>query len=161
MSLELELGTSCLQNRHSTLSHTSSPFCSGCYGDEVSRTLCLGWPRLAILLISASQVARITGMSHQHPAPLHFYLPPALSPASHTKACHPWVAMFSLYPSAQALHPSPPTSNNPEQVPPLPGSSPGYTAPLNGGWVPLLCIPIAPCAYLPCHTDHKTPKLPT
>jgi hypothetical protein len=30
-----------------------------------SWTVCLGWPRTKILLISASQVARITGVSHQ------------------------------------------------------------------------------------------------
>jgi hypothetical protein len=32
--------------------------------------MCPGWPPMAqtsVLLISASQVARITGMSHQHP----------------------------------------------------------------------------------------------
>jgi hypothetical protein len=32
--------------------------------DEVSWTICPGWPQTAILLISASQVARITGMGH-------------------------------------------------------------------------------------------------
>jgi hypothetical protein len=30
-------------------------------------TICLGWPQTAVLLISASWVARITGMSHWHP----------------------------------------------------------------------------------------------
>jgi hypothetical protein len=25
------------------LSHTSSPFCFGYFGDEFSRTICLGW----------------------------------------------------------------------------------------------------------------------
>jgi hypothetical protein len=34
---------------------------------------CLGWPQTAILLISASQVARIVGVNHWHPAILHFY----------------------------------------------------------------------------------------
>jgi hypothetical protein len=43
------------------LSHTSSPFCSGDFGDGFSQTVLLGWPRTTILLISASQVARITG----------------------------------------------------------------------------------------------------
>jgi hypothetical protein len=33
----------------------------------VSPTICPGCPWTAILLISASQVARITGMSHWHP----------------------------------------------------------------------------------------------
>jgi hypothetical protein len=38
----------------------------------VSQTLCLDWPQTAILPISTSQVARITGMIHQHPATLYF-----------------------------------------------------------------------------------------
>jgi hypothetical protein len=42
------------------LSHTFSPFCSGYFGDGVSWAICLG----CSLLISSSQVARITGMSH-------------------------------------------------------------------------------------------------
>jgi hypothetical protein len=52
-------------------SHTSSPFCSGYFGDEVSRTICPEWPQTAILLISASQVAGITGANHRarlHPS---------------------------------------------------------------------------------------------
>jgi hypothetical protein len=36
--------------------------------DSVSRTICLGWLRTVILLITASWVARITGVSHWHPA---------------------------------------------------------------------------------------------
>jgi hypothetical protein len=39
-------------------------FCSGYFGDRVSQTVCSVWPWTMILLISASQVARITGMSH-------------------------------------------------------------------------------------------------
>jgi hypothetical protein len=31
----------------------------------VSQTICLGWPQTTVLLIS--QVAKTTGMSHQHP----------------------------------------------------------------------------------------------
>jgi hypothetical protein len=54
-----------LQNR--CLSHTSSPFCPGYFGDGVLQTLCLGWP-CTIFPISASQVARITGVSYWHPA---------------------------------------------------------------------------------------------
>jgi hypothetical protein len=38
----------------------------------VSRTVCLGWPQ-AVILISPSQVGRITGLSHQCPTlPLIF-----------------------------------------------------------------------------------------
>jgi hypothetical protein len=47
------------------LSHTSSPFCSGYFGDVTSRTICPGWPWISKLPISASQVTRITGVSHQ------------------------------------------------------------------------------------------------
>jgi hypothetical protein len=48
------------------LRHTSSPFCSGYFGDGVLRNICLGWPWTISLLTSASQVTRITGLSHQH-----------------------------------------------------------------------------------------------
>jgi hypothetical protein len=42
------------------LSHTSNPVCSGYFGDLMN---CLpGWPQTSILLMSASQVARITGI---------------------------------------------------------------------------------------------------
>jgi hypothetical protein len=41
-------------------------FCSGYFEDGVWWTTCLGWLGTLILLISASQVARITGMSHCH-----------------------------------------------------------------------------------------------
>jgi hypothetical protein len=44
----------------------SSPFCSGYLGDEVLQTICLGWTWTANLLISASQVAGITGINHWH-----------------------------------------------------------------------------------------------
>jgi hypothetical protein len=33
---------------------------------SISQTVCLGWPWTEILLIAASRVARITGVSHQH-----------------------------------------------------------------------------------------------
>jgi hypothetical protein len=46
------------------LGKTCSPFWSGYFGDRLLWTVCLGWPQIAILLISASQVARITGVSH-------------------------------------------------------------------------------------------------
>jgi hypothetical protein len=46
------------------LKHASSPFCSSYFGDGVLRSIFLGWPGTSILPISASQVARITGVSH-------------------------------------------------------------------------------------------------
>jgi hypothetical protein len=40
-------------------------FCEGFLWDKVLQTICLGWLWTAILLISASRVARITDMSHR------------------------------------------------------------------------------------------------
>jgi hypothetical protein len=40
-------------------------FCKQFFQDRVSRVICPGWLWTVILLISASWVARITGMSHQ------------------------------------------------------------------------------------------------
>jgi hypothetical protein len=49
-----------------TESHSTTPFfCDGFFGDRVWRTICLGWLQTAVLLISTSYVARITGVSHQ------------------------------------------------------------------------------------------------
>jgi hypothetical protein len=42
----------------------SSPFCSGYLEMGGLTTICPGWTRISSLLISASQVARITGVSH-------------------------------------------------------------------------------------------------
>jgi hypothetical protein len=49
-----------------TLSHSISPFLWRVFQDRVSQIICLGWLWTTILLISASWVARITGMNHQH-----------------------------------------------------------------------------------------------
>jgi hypothetical protein len=74
VGLRFELRASLLQSSLCTLakqvlsclSHTYSPFCSGYFGDgRVSRTICPYWPRTVILLISASQVAKITGVNHR------------------------------------------------------------------------------------------------
>jgi hypothetical protein len=48
-------------------------FCVGYFQDRVSWTICLGWLRTSIFLISASQVARITSMSHQRPSVCHYF----------------------------------------------------------------------------------------
>jgi hypothetical protein len=55
------------------LSHTCSPFCMVIFGDGVLWTIYPGWSQTTILEISASQVARITGMSHQAPGS-HFLI---------------------------------------------------------------------------------------
>jgi hypothetical protein len=58
-----------LELRAFTLSHSCGPiFVKGFFQDRVSRTICLSWLRITRLLISASWVARITDVSHQHPA---------------------------------------------------------------------------------------------
>jgi hypothetical protein len=44
-----------------------SNFCDGLFRGRVLRTICLGWLRMVIFLISASWVARITGVSPLHP----------------------------------------------------------------------------------------------
>jgi hypothetical protein len=64
-----ELRTSHLLCRLSTTCYSTSPFlcCDGYFRDRSSWTICPGWFRTVILLISA-WVARITGVSHQHPA---------------------------------------------------------------------------------------------
>jgi hypothetical protein len=46
-----------------SFSYSTSPL-----RDRVSQTICLGWLRTMFLLISASWVARITGVSHCRPA---------------------------------------------------------------------------------------------
>jgi hypothetical protein len=52
---------------------TLSPiFCDRAFWDRVSWTTCLGWLQTAILLISPSWVARITGVRHWHPAKRDF-----------------------------------------------------------------------------------------
>jgi hypothetical protein len=53
-------------------------FCDGFFGDRGLRTICLGWLRTLTLLISASRVARITGMSHWCPAGLWVWGQPGL-----------------------------------------------------------------------------------
>jgi hypothetical protein len=64
----------CLLGRHSaTWTTLSVLFCVGYCQDRVSWTICLGWLRIVILLISASRVARITGVSHRHPAFLFLF----------------------------------------------------------------------------------------
>jgi hypothetical protein len=66
-----------LQSRYSfyLLSNTSSPFCYGSFGNRVWGTICPSLLQTLSLPISASQVAKITGVSHWLPAhrcfPIH------------------------------------------------------------------------------------------
>jgi hypothetical protein len=72
-----ELRASCLQSRNSMpefiLVNWSSPPVH--FADGILRAICLGWSWTVILLISASQVARITGINHRYPphSPFSFY----------------------------------------------------------------------------------------
>jgi hypothetical protein len=45
-----------------------NPFWSVYFGDRVLRIICPGWPSTIIFLISASQIARIIDVNHQHSA---------------------------------------------------------------------------------------------
>jgi hypothetical protein len=61
----VELRASCLLVRHCTFGATlTTLFSVEYFWNRVSRTVCLGWLRTLILLIYASWVARITGVSH-------------------------------------------------------------------------------------------------
>jgi hypothetical protein len=52
-----------------TLSHSTALFCEEVSQDRISQTIFLGWLQTAVLLISASRVARIAGVSHRHLTP--------------------------------------------------------------------------------------------
>jgi hypothetical protein len=53
-----------LNSGPSTWASLLALFCDGSFWDRVSQTICPGWVRTTILLISASCVARNIGMSH-------------------------------------------------------------------------------------------------
>jgi hypothetical protein len=64
--LKFAVRASHLLGKRSTTCHsTSSFFLIGFFQDRISWTVCLGWLWTLLLLISASWVSRITGMSHQ------------------------------------------------------------------------------------------------
>jgi hypothetical protein len=68
VGLGFELRASCLQSRCLWLEPCLQSICSGYFGDGISWTICLGRPpTIILLLISASQIAKITSMSHQAP----------------------------------------------------------------------------------------------
>jgi hypothetical protein len=71
--LGLELRTSSLLGRPFTTWATSPALfwcmCVGYFQDRTSQSTYLGWPWTVILLISASFLARIPGVSHWRPAP--------------------------------------------------------------------------------------------
>jgi hypothetical protein len=65
-------------------------FCEGFFRDRFSWTISPGWPQTSILLISASWIAVITGMSHgclalpfafgcSQSSPFHIHVPPSSS----------------------------------------------------------------------------------
>jgi hypothetical protein len=58
------------------------PFFVRVFWEMVSGTICPGWLWTMIFLISASQVARITGVSYRHPATMHLCKDPSFCPAN-------------------------------------------------------------------------------
>jgi hypothetical protein len=67
VTLGFELRASHLQSRHCIAGATPPVhFALVILERVVLQTICLDWPPTAILLTSASQVARITDVSHQH-----------------------------------------------------------------------------------------------
>jgi hypothetical protein len=64
-----------LQLRAYTLSHSISPFLWRVFFSKIGshQFICLGWRWTAILLISASWVARITGVNYCWPAEPHYF----------------------------------------------------------------------------------------
>jgi hypothetical protein len=89
------------------LSHCTSPFCVRYFQGRVSWTICLGWLWTVILLLSASWVARITGVSHWCPVRICISnkLPSAGHPWAHCSvalAMHQalwWTSGFLIYSS--------------------------------------------------------------
>jgi hypothetical protein len=69
--LRFELRTWHLLGRYSTTWTTPSAlFCVEYFWDRVFQNICPSWPQTVFLLISASLVAKITGVSYQHLAAL-------------------------------------------------------------------------------------------
>jgi hypothetical protein len=69
-------------------------FCDAIFWDRVSWTICLGWLWTEILRISASWVARITGLSHWHPT---------IFPSLDLNSCH-FFSIFPKYPYILILY---------------------------------------------------------
>jgi hypothetical protein len=73
VGLRFELRASRLHS-HSTAWATPPVYLSWLFWSGFLWTVCPGWPQTAILPISASQVARITGMSHHCLANTHSFI---------------------------------------------------------------------------------------
>jgi hypothetical protein len=71
-ALGFEIRTSHLLRRSTTSATPPGLFCDGYFQDRVLRSTCPGWLWTLILLISASWVARIIGMSTGTRLPLTF-----------------------------------------------------------------------------------------
>jgi hypothetical protein len=79
------------------LSHTTAYFCSGYFGNRVFGTSYLGCSRTTVLLISSSQVARITCVSHSHISLAKHQAPKAHpQPSSQVYVTEPARGKFSL-----------------------------------------------------------------
>jgi hypothetical protein len=79
-------------------SHTPSSFCCGKFGDRFSWTICMDYYQTMILLISASQAVRITGVSHQH---LSIFLIFETSSPGWPRTHDPTVFTSHVYPHTQ------------------------------------------------------------
>jgi hypothetical protein len=66
ITLGFKLRASRLQRVPYCLRLTCSSFCSGYFGEGLSQTILPGWSQTSILLISPSQVAKTTYVSHRH-----------------------------------------------------------------------------------------------
>jgi hypothetical protein len=74
----------------------TSPFLWRVFWDRVSWTICPGWLWTSILLISASRVARIAGVSQQH-----FFCSPPLAVLCKEAQHVPWVMLSEAMASIQ------------------------------------------------------------
>jgi hypothetical protein len=70
-SMGFELRASHLLSRHPT-TWTTPPACSGYFGGGVLQTISLSWCQTTILLISASQITRVTNINQWHQVQVRF-----------------------------------------------------------------------------------------
>jgi hypothetical protein len=76
-------------------------FCVRYFRDSILRTICLGWLQTTILLISASWVASVTGVSHWRPAWAFIFICASLFVCP---SIHPFIHSPSIYHFIHILH---------------------------------------------------------
>jgi hypothetical protein len=77
------------------LSHFASPFCFGYFQHSISQNICPSWVWIAICLISASWVARVTGMKNWHLA--HFTFLVWLLENFKLRGSHLWILLYFFW----------------------------------------------------------------